>query len=176
MWQQRETPTERLVVVIQRIQLDRETGELTARRGDSKQAEVGTIVFVNGRVTEARLGRYTGPEALKRLSTWGNCFISFAPAQQNASREISFPVFEPKIAPPLQPGVPYQIVSVEQAMQKMEMVGLSRTHRHLFLLVNGQRSIVELTRLTGRNQRDLQLLLRDLEALSIIRVPPGDTT
>src|SRR5205807_1135602 len=77
MSQPQDQVTHRLVTFIQSVQLRRGSGVLSAKRGEGANVEEGSIVFVNGQVTDAKVGRYTGSEAFNRLSTWENCHFSF---------------------------------------------------------------------------------------------------
>jgi hypothetical protein len=70
-----------------------------------------------------------------------------------------------------QPVVPYRTQLPESALRVIERTGLSRTHRHLFLLVDGRRSMTELTRLIGKREQELAELLDDLQRASLVRVP-----
>lgn len=68
------------------------------------------------------------------------------------------------------PGVPYHVSQLQPALSKIEQLGLSRTHRHLFLLIDGRRSVPDLIRLTGREKDDVYQLLQDLEQAILIRI------
>ena len=64
---------------------------------------------------------------------------------------------------------PRRTYPTEKGFHLLERAGLSRSHRHLFLLVDGQRSIGELVRLTGRPPEEVQRLLHDLESIGVIQ-------
>jgi len=66
--------------------------------------------------------------------------------------------------------VPYRTRQIDEGLRILESVGLSRSHRHLFLLIDGHRSLAELTRLMGRSQQEIKGLLQDLEMAAIIRI------
>jgi hypothetical protein len=68
-------------------------------------------------------------------------------------------------------GVPGLLYSTEQGLRLLEQVGLSRTHRHLLLLIDGRRSLAELSRLMGRREDDVQQALRDLVRTGIVSNP-----
>jgi Domain of unknown function (DUF4388) len=87
MAQQQELLTDRLVSVISSIQRGRRSGVLTTQRG----VEEGTIVFVNGQITEARVGRQRGAAARNYLSTWGSCRFLFVPASSEAGVRVDQP-------------------------------------------------------------------------------------
>ena len=58
---------------------------------------------------------------------------------------------------------------IEEALHLIEQMGLSRAHRRLFLLIDGNRSTSELVRLLGRAQDEVQRLLNDLEHAGVIQ-------
>ncbi len=92
MSQQRETATDRLVSIIQVIQLGRKTGLLTARRGDGITQEEGTITFIKGQITQTTVGRRKGSEALNWLTTWGNCRFTFVSSDLSETSPSLAPV------------------------------------------------------------------------------------
>lgn len=65
--------------------------------------------------------------------------------------------------------IPKRMQEGEQALRHIENAGLSRSHRQLFLLVDGTRTVTELLRLTGRKQDEIFRLLRDLAYIGVIR-------
>ena len=74
------------------------------------------------------------------------------------------------------PVVPYRTQQIEAGLRIIDGAGLSRSHRHLFLLIDGHRSTTGLVRLMGRSQQEINGLLQDLEQAALIRVvysPPG---
>ncbi len=83
---------------------------------------------------------------------------------------------EPAVAPrvpttqPL-PSVPYRLLDVPDALAYIQRVGLSRLHRHVFLLLDGQRSLNDIVRLTNHPLREVQRLLSDLEQFGLIKRP-----
>lgn len=66
------------------------------------------------------------------------------------------------------PSAPYRTRQVDEALHILDQAGLSRMHRRLLLLINGQRTFTELERLLGRTQYEVQQLLRDLVFLGLI--------
>jgi hypothetical protein len=67
--------------------------------------------------------------------------------------------------------VPYRTRQLDDALRILEYKGLSRTHKHLFLLIDGQRTIPELVRVLKRNENEVMILLQDLERASTIKLP-----
>jgi len=218
MSQQRETATDRLVSIIQLLQLGKRTGSLTARRGEGVAQEEGTITFVKGQVTQANVGRRNGSEALNTLTTWGSCRFTFdsfeEPANQpslpiqprsnpptNITNDVEARIQTPTLgskrtdslwigsevgvrAYPEAPGgttpipttssiAPYRVRQIDSALRTIESIGLSRAHRRLFLLIDGQRTTAELVRLMGRSASEVYKLLGDLEKAAVIQMPGG---
>jgi Domain of unknown function (DUF4388) len=205
MWTQREV-VDKLVTIIQSLQSQRETGQLTVTYGDGIVAEEGIVVFSNGKVVEARIGRRTGSDALNRLSSLEHCSCYFArsaekprgpgpytptpngtletltnesthmlPSTPNTSSQPRLYLLEEntdkkRVDVPHVSAVPHAIVQHDVAFHKIEQRGLSRSHRRLFLLIDGQRSVSDLTRLMGKKEKEVSALLHDLERAAIIYI------
>ncbi|HZR43447.1 MAG TPA: hypothetical protein VFB12_25255 [Ktedonobacteraceae bacterium] len=75
---------------------------------------------------------------------------------------------EPPINNPTSP-IPYRLVEGSQALAFMERARLSRLHRHIFLLLDGKRSVRDLSRITRHSLADIQRLLADLEYYGLIK-------
>lgn len=77
MTQRRGTTTDQLANLIQVIQLGRKSGTLTVERGEGASLEEGTILFVQGQITEAHVGRRNNQVALNWFKTWKACRFTF---------------------------------------------------------------------------------------------------
>jgi hypothetical protein len=203
--------TDRLVRVIQVIQLSQGSGLLTAWRGEGEVVEEGTIVFVRGQITEAEAGRRKGQAALNWLTTWGKCRYSFTPsavdeytkqllARLAAGIDQGEKTSTVRAQPPVPPSserlsgpspwalpdnrpseqstaagaspylqIPYALRPFDQALRLIELNGFSRIHRHLLLLIDGKRTVLELARLVGRSPQEIGQALDDLERIGLIR-------
>jgi hypothetical protein len=145
----RGTTTDNLLNIIQVIQLGRKTGSLVAERGGGVTREEGELVFISGQIIEAYSGNLMGQQALAWLKTWRACRFFFV-ASPFSTR-------------------PLRIYNNDTGIQILNRKKLSRLHLHLFLLIDGQRNVVELARLIGKRPEEVQKLLIDLEAVGIIR-------
>jgi hypothetical protein len=65
--------------------------------------------------------------------------------------------------------IPAQNTLFESALPMIDQLG-SRLYRQIFLLIDGRRSVAELTRLTGRSPSEVDKVLRNLERAGIIRI------
>jgi hypothetical protein len=77
MQPQKETLTDSLADIIQILHIGFRSGTLMVERGENQMLEEGYLIFVNGRVVDARVGQYTNWSAFNYLKTWGNCRFSF---------------------------------------------------------------------------------------------------
>ncbi|HEY0752663.1 MAG TPA: DUF4388 domain-containing protein [Ktedonobacteraceae bacterium] len=66
--------------------------------------------------------------------------------------------------------IPYRTRQIEEGIHLIEHMGLSRTHRRLFLLIDGSRMVKELVRLMAHNPEEVQKLLQDLEHVGVIHL------
>jgi hypothetical protein len=64
---------------------------------------------------------------------------------------------------------PFRLVQGSEALTYMAKAKLTRQHRHIFFLLDGQRTIDDLTRLTGNHITDTLRLLADLERIGLIK-------
>jgi len=190
----RETSTDRLTNVIQVIELGRKTGVLTVERNTSLSVEEGFIYFVRGRITHASVGQHTGLDALKWLNSWGTCRFTFVPSTspRNTGPHTPIPDSFPRervtetdpalrirkpfarqqdkflATPHRMLSAPYRTRQLQEALLIMDRMGLSRAHRRLFLLVDGQRLVPVLARLMGRRESEIHELLQDLKRSGLI--------
>jgi hypothetical protein len=149
MLHRRGTTTDNFLNIIQVIELGRKTGYLLVERGEGTAREEGELVFVRGQIIEANSGHLVGQQALNWLKTWGVCHFLFVPSPFSAR--------------------PLRTQPNDTGIQLLNQKRFSRLHLHLFLLVDGQRNIIELARIIGKKPEEVQQLLSDMEAIGIIQ-------
>jgi hypothetical protein len=194
MTQRRGTATNQLSTVIDALQLGKQTGFLTIERGESETFEEGTITFVHGQVVQGVIGSYRGRDAVTKLLSWQACRFFFVPMEHE---QISQPAnsrpgvqadpdqsplntyralpgnqqIEPTDGMDRRPLVIlYYQNSMDSILRSLEHQGFSRTHRRLFLLINGRRRIKELAFLIQRTLDETVILLEEMEQAGIIRL------
>lgn len=197
MSQQREAITDRLVGVIVGIKMERKSGQLTVRRGEGLTSEEGILTFMQGQVTQAVVGRRSGSDALNWLSTWGQARYIFTPTISEEEVLIAFSplpsswpgriatnpglvatrVDTEKLEPAPLPTQTYEVhevprvrVELNEATACIDRAGLSRSHRRLYLLIDGRRSMYELVPLMGKKAEEVRSMLHDLEWLGVIQL------
>lgn len=175
----RGTETNRLADVIQVLQMARKTGLLVVARDDRNDSvEQGTITLQNGEIVDAHIGLLRGAAAFNNLMAWGHCyFVLRPPATTNGTYtpfEVgsngSSPGQAGRVADPSgSQRVPYPVRPAQEVLAHFSTLGLTRTHRQLFLLIDGKRNREELMRLLRYRSDEIHSLLLDLERTGLIR-------
>lgn len=75
----------------------------------------------------------------------------------------------PALNPSAPDGIPYRTQEGPTALQYIEQIKLSRTHRRLFLLIDGKRNAPDLAHLMGKSPEEVSRLLYDLEQAGLVR-------
>lgn len=179
----RGTATDKLADVIQMLVMLQKTGILTMQREISANTlEEASLSIRDGQIVDAIVGNVRGTDALKKITTWTKCYFIF---QAEASTKQTSPL-SPSTVPFEQiPGIPAQVPSLypttassiiprrtEQFLHELpdfESLGLSRAHRQLFLLIDGQRPVEHLAKLLGHPRQEILHLLADMERLELLR-------
>jgi hypothetical protein len=89
--------------------------------------------------------------------------MNYVPNQWNSLTPPQLPVSLPS-------PVPMRLIDGDDALRLIERYRLSRHHRHIFFLLNGQRSAADIVRLTRRPLYEIQQVLEDLEQYGLIRL------
>lgn len=190
MAQQRETATDRLISIITTIKLERQSGQLRVRRGEGLTSEEGILTFVKGQITQANVGRRNGADAVNWLSTWGQAYYIFfsaglavqpardvltpppisAAEEENVTDRLVARANTDKLGTEAGVRAPSVCMPLSEALTRIEQSGLSRTHRRLFLLIDGRRSEYELAALLGKKVEEMRDMLLNLEWLGTIHL------
>lgn len=183
----RGSATDKLADVVQVLQLVHKTGLLQVQRSTVDNfVEQGTITFQDGQVIDASTGQFRGSDAFKKLLTWTACHFVFEPTlstttppmtalptpelsgKVTGALEYDFTSIQAKGASVTYTSVPYRLRQVQEILPDFFRLGLSRMHRQLFLLIDGKRSVYELTSLIKRHPPEVLAMLADLERVGLI--------
>jgi hypothetical protein len=197
MTQHRVTATTQISTVVDVLQLGKKTGILNVERGSGETFEEGMVAFVNGQVVQSVIGSYTGRDASIKLSLWTACRFSFVPMQSEEVRQKILPLSQNKTntTPRTEKTQKLPIYGSQKTKQvaqdnlyrqpwiamsykgarddlllTLDHLGFSRTHRRLFLLIDGRRSISELAMLISRTPDETMTLLIDLRQARLIQL------
>jgi hypothetical protein len=75
-------------------------------------------------------------------------------------------------AQPLPPDVLDAAPQRAQVVEQIDQLPLDRRERMVLLLVDGQRTVADLARLTRRTEQEVYAVLTHLELLGLVRVRP----
>lgn len=189
MAQQHEATTDRLVGIIANIKIERKSGQLRVRRGEGLTTEEGILTFIQGQVTQASVGRRSGTDALNWLCTWGrarytftspgsdegSAFSALSNSAARGNTQVNTDRLETEPLPEMQREVPRVCTQFAEASIRIERAGLSRSHRRLYLLIDGHRSVHDLEPLIGRKSEEVRSMLQDLEWLEVIQLADGSS-
>lgn len=90
------------------------------------------------------------------------------PSFRTTSSNIIFSEWLETENQPLQQA-PQRIWQGQDALVFLERTQASRLHRHVFLLLDGQRTLPDLARITGHSPEEIKRLLNDLERLGMVK-------
>jgi hypothetical protein len=177
------TATENLDDVIQTLSLARKTGVLTVQIAhNGASPELGTITFQHGQVIDARFSSLRGVDALRKLIAGGSCQFVFQATsstttpsplsslsfnKQKKTDSVARQGYQRKLEDAIS-GVPRHSLQFQKSIPDFQHLGLSRTHRQLFLLIDGKRPVPTLVRLLGRHIHEVLVMLADLEDAGLI--------
>jgi hypothetical protein len=151
--------------------------------------EEGELYILTGQPIYARMGKQGGQEALKQLLLWRPLRFSFVidaprpPANLPASVGISpMPAHaQPTGAlrasgnhlmhgayPPREQLVPHKMGMPRQALS----LSLAHRQRMMYFLINGQRTIADLSRTSGKTVPEVEEILQELQHHGLIQIFP----
>ncbi len=200
MAQQDKGTTDRLAPIIASIKLERRSGQFIVRRGEGLALEEGVLLFAQGQVIQATVGRRSGPDAVNWVSAWRQASYIFLPEdaekeapaapaspQRQVARQSDSPgtsqtwgnVSKRELAPA--PGmafmfaIPSVTVDSSTALAKIDQASLLRIYRLLYMLIDGYRCVGELAPMLGKSAGEVHTMLCNLEWLGIIRITRSTT-
>jgi hypothetical protein len=106
----------------------------------------------------------------KMMDTGTHPRIPTSPLRESAARRQASSGRMPAVVLMPLSLTPRPLQPLQDSLRRIEQRGLSRQHRRLLLLIEGQRTIAELVRLIGHTQYEVQKLLVDLEQAGIIQL------
>lgn len=177
----RGTATDNLADVIQMLAMLQKTGILTMQREISVNTlEEASLFLRDGQIASASVGNMQGSDALKKIRTWTKCYFVFQATVPGQTAPLSPPAAPFKHVPsaPVQAPSRYSTTAFSRIPRRaeqfrhetpdFEILGLSRAHRQLFLLTDGQRSVEHLAKLLRHPPQEILQLLADMERLDLL--------
>ena len=180
--------------VLDLARMRRQSGRLKVELVSGGRIQEGEIYLQAGQPVFVRLGQLIGREALDRLLAWRNVQFTLqlddpgtAPmalsfGNTNGTPASSFPVQptdrqEHTTTGELTPGVNSNAPGLEWlAPQKRDVsrdvlsLPLTRRQRFIYFLVDGQRTLADLSRCTGKTIQEIELILKELQAQGLVNI------
>lgn len=178
---------ESLGALLSTLYLQQHSGLLSVECFQNGRWEEGELYILTGQPIYARLGKLGGQEALKRLLLWRPLRFAFAtdaprppanlPASVGALPAPShvLPMGAVRMGgnmqasgarPPVAQLVPHKIGVPPQ----MQTLPLTHRQRLIYFLINGQRTIADLSRTSGKTIPEVQEVLQELLSHGLIQL------
>lgn len=169
------------------LYIQQQSGLLTIECFQNGRWEEGELYILTGQPIYARQGKQGGQEALKRLLLWHPLRFSFTmdaprpPANLPASvGALPTPTHvQPTVAPrvtgilpnngaylPREQRIPHKIGVPQQALS----LPLTHRQRMIYLLINGQRTVADLSRTSAKTIPEVEKILQELHYHGLIRI------
>ncbi|MEO7018576.1 MAG: DUF4388 domain-containing protein [Ktedonobacteraceae bacterium] len=194
----RDIAAESISDLLEVAHLQRRNGMLRVEYSQGGYLEEGEIYLQAGEPISAHVGSLTGNEALHYLLGWRNIYFAFSTEIPSPSVNIvsgvragraSAPV-NPMFAPPSQgprwnlveehtaavaPRTPPSVSNMTWLVpqkaahaQNALSFSLTRRQRLIYFLIDGQRSVGDIARTTGKSVMDVELMLSELQERGLI--------
>ncbi len=182
------------------VRARRQSGSLSIEHIQGGRIEEGEIYFHNGRAIHAQVGQLTGQDAINWLLTWHNVRFAFtndAPEPSASAAPVTGPITTPsrltrqdisgvpevvngssssaviRTSPaPFLPsaGMGRIVPQKRRLVEDVSSLPLTRRQRYIYFLVDGRRSIADLSRTTGKSIQEVELILRELQEQGLIAI------
>jgi hypothetical protein len=188
---------ESVASILESARVQRQSGRLLVGQYARGRFQEGEIYLQDGYPVYARLGQMFGQEALNQLFSWRNVRLSLildeprdnTPLPETAidtgGGAASFPApqvdrdpqdIPPQLRPPAStgngrvPGPGGLIPRRRQPERDVLSLPLTRPQRFVYMLVDGQRTITDIARCTGKTVQEVDLILGALRAQGLVTV------
>ncbi|GAC1568249.1 MAG: hypothetical protein NVS3B14_16840 [Ktedonobacteraceae bacterium] len=189
MANERAITAENVGNVLELARIRRQSGRLSIEQYLDGRIQDGEIYLQAGQPVFVRLGPVVGQEALSRLLSWHNVQFKFQldepgtapiglaghdshgtapfPAQSGTGRarttgDDSFN------ASSNAPGIEWLAPQKRDEGRDVLSLPLTRRQRFIYFLVDGRRTLSDLSRCTGKNIQEIELTLRELQAQGLV--------
>ncbi|HEY6540695.1 MAG TPA: DUF4388 domain-containing protein [Ktedonobacteraceae bacterium] len=179
--------------ILDLARIRRQSGRLRVEQVSGGRLQEGEIYLQAGQPVFVRLGQLIGQEALDRLSAWrnvqftlqldepGTAPMALSLSNSNGTTPSSFPV---QAAPRPDrsttgdlarvnsnaPGLEWLVPQKRDVGRDVLSLPLTRRQRFIYFLVDGQRTMSDLSRCTGKTIQEIELILKELQAQGLVNI------
>jgi len=191
MANERAITAESIGNVLEQARIRRQSGRLKIEQYSGGRIQEGEIYLQAGQPVFVRLGQIVGPEALNRLLNWRNVQFTIQLNEPDTT-PITLPVGNGHAAPafPAQsenardlsadsdvaranssvPGLEWLTPQKRDVGRDVLSLPLTRRQRFIYFLVDGRRTLSDLSRCTGKNIQEIELILKELQAQGLVNI------
>ncbi|TMD59398.1 MAG: DUF4388 domain-containing protein [Chloroflexi bacterium] len=168
--------------MLESARLRRQSGRLSIEQANNGRIQEGEIHLQAGQPVYARLGQIVGQEALTRLLLWRNVQFTFHldtpaaapsagayPLPAQSSSEQSNGSGSSRVSPS-SPGIEWLVPQKRDTERDVLSLPLTRRQRFIYFLVDGRRSLSDLSRCTGKTIQEIELILSELQAQGLVSI------
>lgn len=181
--------------ILDLARIRRQSGRLKVEQNSGGRLQEGEIYLQAGQPVFVRLGQFIGQEALERLRTWRNVQFTLqldepgtAPmalsfGNNGGTTPSSFPAQPTPMPRPDRtttgdlarvntnaPGLEWLVPQKRDVGRDVLSLPLTRRQRFIYFLVDGQRTMSDLSRCTGKTIQEIELILKELQAQGLVNI------
>jgi hypothetical protein len=186
--------------VLELARLRRQSGMLTLEHTQGGRVEEGEVFLQAGQPVYARVGQLVGHDALNWLQSWHNIYFSMGteesvqpvatPPAGDGNRAVAVPAPLPQYSPLngggfMEPvserlpgnrngsttlGIEWLVPQKRGVEREVLALPLTRSQRYIYFLVDGRRTVSDLSRCTGKNIQEIELILSELQGQGLVAV------
>jgi len=179
--------------VLDLARMRRQSGRLKIEQMSGGRLQEGEIYLQAGQPVFVRLGQLSGQDALNRLLSWrnvqftlqldevGTSPMSLPPGTGSGAALTPFPVPSesgnerttggdmPRISSSA-PGLEWLTPQKRDVGRDVLSLPLTRRQRFIYFLVDGKRTMSDLSRCTGKTIQEIELILKELQAQGLVNI------
>jgi len=177
--------------VLELARMRRQSGRLRIEQNTGGRIQEGEIYLQAGQPVYVRFGQLIGQDALNRLMTWRNVQFTLQldeigtapmslplgnnnsatpfPAQADTGRERTTGNALARVSSNA-PGLEWLTPQKRDVGRDVLSLPLTRRQRFIYFLVDGQRTLSDLSRCTGKNIQEIELILKELQAQGLVNI------
>ena len=156
--------------MLELARIRRQSGRLAIEQAGSGRSQTGEIHLQGGQPIYARLGQFVGTEALTRLLMWRNVQFTFQQDTPVASFTTPANANDSSRTNPSSPGIEWLVPQKRATDRNALSLPLTRSQRFIYFLVDGRRTLSDLSRCTGKTIQEIELILSELQAQGLVSI------
>lgn len=133
------------------------------------QQEKGELYILAGQPMYAQAEKLQGQDALNYLITWRSVHFSFDPeAPRPPANLLWIRTASASAEKKRESGIEWLIAKKVHLEQQVSSLSLTHQQRVLYFLIDGQRTIADLSRCSGRSIEEIEIIIYDLQRQRLI--------